>query len=245
MDADLKELIGWLDFTTEESYLLETEGFNDFEEFDSTTKDELKFMIDGFYKRNDLAFTIPIKRHKFLYDILEWCGDFDCRNMEAGINWPGDEITNGNCAFSAMSLARERALVHNDTTHTGTAPSTVIYLEEGTIFIEKYEHEHFQLLYREEMESLKNAWSRHSSAKTKGGKSKIDATKRKSEVTFKNMKKELKETHRILLALQVPTAPTIADAQKGSPAPAVNSAETEMTLYAEVTQKCGRDSRHE
>ena len=45
---DLKELLGWLDFTTEESYLLETEWFNDFEEFVSTTKDYLKSMIDGF-----------------------------------------------------------------------------------------------------------------------------------------------------------------------------------------------------
>ena len=112
MDADLKELLGWLEFTTEESYLLETEGFNDFEDFVSTTKDELKSMINGFYKRNDLAFTIPIKRRKFLYDILEWCGDFDCRDMEAGINWTDEEIVNGTSSFAAMSTARESALVH-------------------------------------------------------------------------------------------------------------------------------------
>ena len=111
MDADLKELLGWLDFTTKESYLLETEGFNDFEDFVSTAKDELKSMIDGFYRRNDLAFTIPIKQRKLLYDILEWCGDFDCRDMEAGINWPEEEIVNGPSAFAAMSTARERALV--------------------------------------------------------------------------------------------------------------------------------------
>ena len=80
MDADLKELLGWLEFTTEESYLLETEGFTDFEDFVSTTKDDIKSMIDSFYKRNDLAFTIPIKRRKLLYDILEWCGDFNRRN---------------------------------------------------------------------------------------------------------------------------------------------------------------------
>ena len=48
MDSDLKELLVWLDFTTEESYLLETEGFTDFEDFVSTTKDELKSIIDGF-----------------------------------------------------------------------------------------------------------------------------------------------------------------------------------------------------
>ena len=144
-----------------------------------------------------------------------------------------------------MSMSRERALVHNDTTHTGTAPSTGIYLEEETIFTGKYEREHFQLLSREEMESLKNARSRHSSAKTKGGKRKIKANKRKSELTFKRMKKELKETRRTLLALQAPTAPTVADTQKGSPAPDVSGNETEMTLYAEGTQKGGRESRYE
>ena len=170
MNADIKELLSWLDFTTEESYILETEGFNDFEDFVSTTKDELKSMIDGFYKRNYLAFTIPIKQRKLLYDILEWCGDFERRDMEAGINCPGEEITNGRCNFAALPMARERALIHNDTTHTGTEPYTGIYLEDGTIFTGKYEREHFQLLSREEMKSLKNARSRHSSAKTKGGK---------------------------------------------------------------------------
>ena len=49
-----------------------------------------------------------------------------------------------------MSMAREHSLVRNDTTHTGTAPSTGIDLEDGTIFTGKYEREHFQLLYREE-----------------------------------------------------------------------------------------------
>ena len=92
MEADLNELLGWLDFTSEESELLEYEGFTDFEDFVSTTKDELKCMIDGFYKRDDLAFTIPIKQRKLLYDILEWCGDFDRRNMEAGINWSDEDI---------------------------------------------------------------------------------------------------------------------------------------------------------
>ena len=102
MDSELKEILGRIDFTTEESYLLGTEVFTDFENFVTTTKDELKSMIDGFYKRNDLAFTIPIKRRKLLYDILEWCSDFDRRDMEAGINWPGEEIINGYCAFAAM-----------------------------------------------------------------------------------------------------------------------------------------------
>ena len=68
-------------------------------------------MIDGFYKRNDMAFTIPIKRRKLLYDILERCGDFDRRNMEAGINWTDEEIVNGPSDFAAMSTAKESALV--------------------------------------------------------------------------------------------------------------------------------------
>ena len=99
--------------------------------------------------------------------------------MEAGINWPCEEITNGYCAFAAMSMARERPIVSNDTTNTGTATSTGIYPENGTIFTEKYEREHFQLLFREKMESLKNARSRHSSANTKGGKGKFSLLKEK------------------------------------------------------------------
>ena len=71
------------------------------------------------------------------------------------------------------------------------------------------------------------------------------ATERKSELTFKKMKKELKNKCRTLLALQVPTAPTVDDTQKGSPAPVVSGAETEMTLYTEGTQNSGRDSRYE
>ena len=70
MDADLTKMLGWLDFTSEESELLEFEGFTDSEDFVSTTKYDLKSMIDGFYKQDDLAFTIPIKRRNFLYDIL-------------------------------------------------------------------------------------------------------------------------------------------------------------------------------
>ena len=68
-------------------------------------------MIYVFYKHNDLDFTIPIKQCKLLYDILEWCGDFDHRDVEAGINWPDEEIVNGPSVFPAMSTARDRALV--------------------------------------------------------------------------------------------------------------------------------------
>ena len=131
------------------------------------------------------------------------------------------------------------------TTHTGTAPYAGIYLEDGTIFIGKYEREHFQLLSREDMESLKNSRSRHSSANTKGGKRKIKATKMKSELKFKKLKKELKESRCTLLALQASTAPTVANTPKGTPAPAVRDAGTEMTLYATVTQMGGRSSRRE
>ena len=48
MDADIHKRLGWLDFTSEEYELLESEGFTDFEDFVSTTKDELESMIDGF-----------------------------------------------------------------------------------------------------------------------------------------------------------------------------------------------------
>ena len=106
MDSDLNGLLGWIDFTSEESELLESEGFADFEESVSTTKDELKSMIYGFYKWDDLAFAIPIKRRKLIYDILEWCGDFDRRNMEAGINWSDEEIVDGPSTFADMSTAR-------------------------------------------------------------------------------------------------------------------------------------------
>ena len=125
------------------------------------------------------------------------------------------------------------------TTHTSTAPSAGIYLKDGTIFTGKYERENFQLLSREEMGSLKNARSRHSSAKTKGGKRKIKATKRKSELTFKKLKKDLKESRRTISALQAPTAPRVAYTPKGTPAPAVSGAGTKMTLYAARTQMGG------
>ena len=95
------------------------------------------------------------------------------------------------------------------------------------------------------MESLKNARSRHISAKTKGGKRKIKATKRKSELTFKKLKKELKESRRTLSVLQTPTSPIVADTQKGTPAPTVRSAGTETTMYDAGTQKGGRYNRHE
>ena len=95
------------------------------------------------------------------------------------------------------------------------------------------------------MESLKNDRSSHSSAKTKGGKKKVKATKRKSEFTFKKMKQELKESRRTLLVLEAPTSPTVDDTSKGTPAPDVSGAGTEMNLYAAGTQMAGRASRSE
>ena len=77
----------------------------------------------------------------------------------------------------SQQFGRNRNVSAMGTTHTGTSPSAGIYLEDGTIFTRKYEREHFQLLSREEMESLKNSRSKHSGAKTKGVKSKIKATK--------------------------------------------------------------------
>ena len=95
------------------------------------------------------------------------------------------------------------------------------------------------------MESLKNARSSHSSAKTKRGKRKIKATKSKSELTFKKLKKEMKESRRTLLALQASTSPTITDTPKATPEPAVIGAGTEMTLYVAGTQMGRRASRCE
>ena len=112
MEPDFNEFLGWLDFTSEESYILESEGLTDFEDFLSTTKDDLKSMIDGFYEQDDLAFTTPIKRRKLLYDILEWYGDVDRRDMEAGINWSDEEIVAGPSDFAATSTAREISFIH-------------------------------------------------------------------------------------------------------------------------------------
>ena len=131
------------------------------------------------------------------------------------------------------------------TTHTGMEPSIGIYLEDGNIFTGKYGREHFRILSREEMESLKNAHSKHSSAKTKGGNRKIKGTKSKSELKFTKLTKEMKESRCTISALQVSTALTVADTPKSNPSPAVSGAGTEMTLYAAGTQMGGRASRRE
>ena len=55
----------------------------------------------------------------------------------------------------------------------------------------------------------------------------------------------MKETRPTLSALQAPTAPTVADTPKGTPAPAVRSAGTEMTLYSAGNKMGVRASRRE
>ena len=95
------------------------------------------------------------------------------------------------------------------------------------------------------MESLKNARSKHSNAKSKGGNRKIKSTKRKSDLKFKKLTKELKESRHTLSELQASTAPTVDDTPKPTPEPAVSGAGTEMTLYASGNQMGGRASRCE
>jgi len=114
------------------------------------------------------------------------------------------------------------------TTHTGTAPSNGIYLEDSTIFTGKYEREHFQLLSREEMDCLKNARSKHSSTKPKGGNMKSKATKRSSELKLKKLAKELKESRRVLFTLQASTATAAAAMTDATPTAAVSGAGTQM-----------------
>ena len=145
----------------------------------------------------------------------------------------------------SQQFGRNRYVSAMGTTHTGMAPYVGIYLTDGTIFTGKYGRDNFQLLSREEMDSLKNARSKHSSAKTKGGNTKIKDNKRKSELKFKKLTKELKESRRTLSSLQASAAPTVADTPKSNPEHDVSSSGTEMTLYAAGTQICGRSSRRE
>ena len=107
MDEALMQLLEWLYFTVAEINQIEAEGFQDFDDFVSTTQEELKSMVDGFYKRSDVDVTIPMKRRKLLYDVHHWCLDFDRRSMEVALNWPNESINNIDEAFQAMTTARE------------------------------------------------------------------------------------------------------------------------------------------
>ena len=86
MDDALMQLLEWLYFTVEEINQIEAEGFQDFDDFVSTTQEELKSMVDGFYKRSDVDVTIPMKRRKLLYDVHHWCLDFDRRSMDVALH---------------------------------------------------------------------------------------------------------------------------------------------------------------
>ena len=111
MDVDLHQMLEWLAFEDDEINQLEEEGFITFEDFVQTSQEELKSMVDGFYRRTDININIPIKRRKTLYDFCNWCQDFDRRDMDAGLNWPGEEINDEDDATDAMYTARERAVV--------------------------------------------------------------------------------------------------------------------------------------
>ena len=146
------------------------------------------------------------------------CGTFsDTANVMADHVQPVSHI---------QQFGRNRNVSAMGTAHTVTAPSEGIYLEDCTIFTVKYGREHFQLLSRQEMESIMNARSKYSIAKTKGGNRKTKATKRNSEIKFKKLTKDLKETRRKILELQESTAPTVADTPKAIPAPPVSGAGT-------------------
>ena len=83
------------------------EAFNDFEDFLSTTHEELDLMPIGFMKLSVAPITIPIKSGKLIHDLRSWRGDFDHRGMESATAWPGEEVVNADDAFAAMKLARD------------------------------------------------------------------------------------------------------------------------------------------
>ena len=66
------------------------EEFTDFEDFLSTTYEELDYILSGFTKRQSNPIPIPIKRRKLLHDLRNWSGDFDLRGMETATAWPGE-----------------------------------------------------------------------------------------------------------------------------------------------------------
>ena len=79
--------------------------------------------------------------------------------------------------FQSQQFGSNQNISAMGSTHTGTAPYSGIYLEVGSIFTGKYGNGHFKLLSREEMESLKNARSKHSNANTKDCNRRIKITK--------------------------------------------------------------------
>ena len=109
MDEQFEELLEFLGFTDAEQERMADEAFSDFEDFLSTTHEELDSMLSSFMKRQVDPISIPIKRRKLLHDLRNWSGDFDRRGMETATTWPGEEIEDEDDAFAAMKVARERA----------------------------------------------------------------------------------------------------------------------------------------
>ena len=109
MDEQFEELLGFLGFTDAERERMEDEAFADFEDFLSTTHEELDSMLSSFMKGQVDPITIPIKRRKLLHNLRNWSGDFDRRGREIATTWPVEEIEDKDDAFAAMKVAIERA----------------------------------------------------------------------------------------------------------------------------------------
>ena len=67
------------------------EAFADFEDFFSTTHEELDSMLSSFMKHQADLIMIPIKRRKLIHKLSNWSGDFDSRGMETATTWPVEE----------------------------------------------------------------------------------------------------------------------------------------------------------
>ena len=109
MDDDAKELLTFLGFADDEHELMAEEAFTYFQDFLSTTHEELDSMISGFIKRQNYPIVITIKRWKLLHDLRNWSGDFDRRGTETATTCPGEEINTEEDAFAAVKLALDRA----------------------------------------------------------------------------------------------------------------------------------------
>ena len=92
MDDYFEEQLTFLGFADDEHELMAEEAFTYFQDFLSTTHEELDSMISGFIKRQNYPIAITIKRWKLLHDLRNWSGDFYCRGMETATTWPGEEI---------------------------------------------------------------------------------------------------------------------------------------------------------
>ena len=89
MDDDFEQLLTLLGFTDNEHELMSEESFTDFENFLSTTHEDLDSMLNGFMNFQNDPITIPIKRWELVHDLRNWSGNFDRRGMEIATTWPG------------------------------------------------------------------------------------------------------------------------------------------------------------